>query len=197
MNGGINIKNCRIIIKDMKQGKVVADTYILGYDWNSNIVRVSATSLGGQVGSELGVLIFGKDGFYEYLGRIERSNVANETVIGLYSGQERKGRSSRRYDFHADGEITQIRIENTFITLAVPIEFQALNISATGILFSTYKGSFDKYDKIRIRMPLKDRTLELECKVVRIENSTDWQEKYGCKIMKVHTNAERQVKGDE
>lgn len=197
MGGGANIKNCRIIVKDMKHGKVVADTYILGYDWKTNIVRVSATSLKGQECSELSVLIFGKDGFYEYLGKVERTSVGNETVIGLYSGQERKGRSSRRYEFHADGDITQIKIENTFITLSIPIEFHALNISATGILFSTYKGSFHKYDRIRIRMPLKDKVLEMECKVVRIENSTDWEEKYGCKIMKVHTEAERQVKGDE
>lgn len=197
MGGGINIKNCRIIIKDINQEKVVADTYILGYDWDSNIVRISSTSLGGQKCNELSVLIFGRNGFYEYFGKIERANVANETVIGLYSGQERKGRSSRRYEFHASGDVTRIKIEDVYVTLLRPIEFTSVNISATGILISTYKGSFNKHDKISISLPLKDKELKMECKVIRIQNSTDWEEEYGCKILKVHPDAERQVKGNE
>lgn len=197
MSGGINVKNCRIIIRDTESGKTVADTYITGYDWDTNSVRISTTSLGGNRYGSISALIFGKDGFYEYYGKIEKANVANETVVALYSGQTRKGRASRRYDLHAQGDVTKIKIADAYIELQKPIEFTTLNISATGLLFRTFCDSFSRGDRICLRVLLEGKELELECKVIRVQNSDLWEEEYGCKIVAIRSDMERLVRDNE
>lgn len=191
MSGYINVKNNRIIIKDLNCDKTIADTYITGCDWDTSTVRISTTSLGGQKSDNISVLIFGKNGFYEYLGKIEKANVANETVVALYSGQERKGRASRRYELQTQGEVTQIKINDTFIELRSPMEFTTLNISATGLLIRTFCDSFKKNDRIKMNLLLEDRKMELECRIIRCQNSSLWEEEYGCRIMNIRTDEER------
>lgn len=197
MSGGINVKNCRIIIKDINYDKTVADTYITGYDWDANIIRVSTTSLKYRDCGDISALIFGKDGFYEYYGKIKGANVANETVVALYSGQERKGRTSRRYDLQTKGHVTQIKLENVYVVLHKPIEFSTLNISSTGLLFRTSSDSFKKNDRICLGVMLEGKELRLECRVIRVQNSDLREEEFGCRIIAIQSDMEGLVKNNE
>lgn len=187
MNEELKLKNCRIIIKDARENVTIGDTLITSYDWNNNAVRVSMASVDRRGCKQVNVLIIGREHLYEYSGRFRTANIGNEIEIELYQGQERKGRSTRRYEFHAKGSVERIKIQEQFIELNKPIEVTAVNISSNGILVRTWCDSFERHQQIQIKLNMEGKDLKLECEVLRIQNSTLWTEEYGCKILAVHT----------
>lgn len=41
----INLKNCRVIIREQKKNSVLADTVILGHNLLTNIIKVRASAM--------------------------------------------------------------------------------------------------------------------------------------------------------
>ena len=107
--------------------------------------------------------------------------IANELEIDLYSGRVREDRKRSRYDIKAPGKVTGIQIAGKRITLRKPIEITTKNISANGLLIESEAGSFEKGDRILIRLDLGETTLRGMYEVVRIQNQNLWTEEYGCR----------------
>ena len=149
----------KIQIKDLNTGKLIANTRITTFDSAKKTVKISASGLSSPGCREVSVLIFGVHRLLEYYGNMNKPVIANELEIDLYSGRVREDRKRSRYDIKAPGKVTGIPIAGKRITLR----------------------SFEKGDRILIRLDLGETTLRGMYEVVRIQNQNLWTEEYGCR----------------
>ncbi len=180
----------KIQIKDMNTGKLIASTRITAFDSAKKTVKISASGLSSPGCREVSVLIFGAHRLLEYYGNMNKPVIANELEIDLYSGRVREDRKRLRYDIKAPGKVTGIQIAGKRITLRKPIEITTKNISANGLLIESEAGSFEKGDRILIRLDLGETTLRGMYEVVRIQNQNLWTEEYGCRHIAMGKNRE-------
>ena len=54
----INLKNCRVIIREQKKNSVLADTVILGHNLLTNIIKVRASAMAYRPKEPVGLLVF-------------------------------------------------------------------------------------------------------------------------------------------
>ena len=52
----INLKNCRVIIREQKKNSVLADTVILGHNLLTNIIKVRASAMAYRPKEPVGLL---------------------------------------------------------------------------------------------------------------------------------------------
>lgn len=181
------LKNCRIIIKAISQNSTLADTVITSCDWQTNTVRIDSLHLpdSRRMGDVL-VLIFEREGLYEYRGKLGSVNISNEKEIRLYQGRERESRLNSRYDFRTAGAVLCIKIKKQQIMLRKPIPISTVNISSSGLLIQAMSESFRPRDEVEIDITMGDRQMKLECQIVRTQNNNLWTEEYGCRIISTH-----------
>lgn len=178
------IKNHRILIKNVKDGKIIADTKVVRYESSRNCVIIDAGSLVKLKPYDVHVLIFGEDNLYELYGTISGVMLDNEVEVLLGKSREKEDRKRARYTVTMNGFVKVICIKNQDIILRKPIVVTTVNMSSNGILFRTGTGTFPKGCKFRVQLEIDGKKMEFECEVVRIQNVTPRTEEYGCKIHK-------------
>ena len=80
------------------------------------------------------------------------------------------------------GTILSIIIDSWNIILRKPIEVKTINISSNGILFQADAGTFYIGNEFVLLLEIEEKVMELNCEVVRIQNSTIRTEEYGCRV---------------
>ena len=160
----INLKNCRVIIREQKKNSVLADTVILGHNLLTNIIKVRASAMAYRPKEPVGLLVFLENKIYSYL-------------------EQKKGRKFERYEIEASGKIEGVRIKNNMITLHKPIPVTIKNMSANGVLFKGISGCLDVGMQLQLYMDVTDSGMRYEYKVVRKQNSNPETEEYGCKMV--------------
>ena len=176
------VKNYRILIKREKDGKIVADTKVLRYDSLRNSVIIDAGCLLCRKPCNVNVLIFGADKLYEFFGSLNVVIVENEVEVLLGKTREKEDRKRTRYNVSLNGFVKIIQIKQQDVVLRKPIVVVTINMSSNGILLRTGLGTFYVGSKFQILLEIDGKKMELECQVVRIQNSTPRTEEYGCKI---------------
>lgn len=179
----INLKNCRVIIREQKKNSVLADTVILGHNLLTNIIKVRASAMAYRPKEPVGLLVFLENKIYSYLGTVQGAVIANEMSIALYDEEQKKGRKFERYEIEASGKIEGVRIKNNMITLHKPIPVTIKNMSANGVLFKGIFGCLDVGMQLQLYMDVTDSGMRYEYKVVRKQNSNPETEEYGCKMV--------------
>ena len=100
----INLKNCRVIIREQKKNSVLADTVILGHNLLTNIIKVRASAMAYRPErNQSGPLVF-ENKIYSYLGTVQGAVIANEMSIGNVAANGEKGRKFERYEIEASGD---------------------------------------------------------------------------------------------
>ena len=178
----INLKNCRVIIREQKKNNVLADTVILGHNLITNIIKVRASAMAYRPKGPVELLVFLENKIYSYLGTVQGAVIANEMSIALYDGEQKKGRKFERYEIEADGRIEGVRIKNNMITLRKPIPVTIKNLSANGVLFKSVSGCLDVGMQLELYMDVTDAGMRYEYKVVRKQNGNPETEEFGCKM---------------
>lgn len=176
----LNFKNCRIIVKDMENDNVLSDTRILSHDNSANTIKVSVGDIQFVPMQEICMLIFEQKRLYEYQGTLGRTMTANEITIFLKQGQERESRGCKRYTFEMPGEITALKIENTYVKLHTPIPLKTRNISANGLLLKTMATSLYVGMIARLELQMDGKIYQVETEVMRTQNASLQTEEYGC-----------------
>jgi len=176
------VKNHRILIKRVKDGKIIADTKVLRYDSLRNSVVIDAGSLLKKKPYNVNVLIFGDEKLYEFYGTITGVMVENEIEVLLGKTREKEDRKRTRYTVSMNGFVKVIQIKQQNIALRKPIVVVTINMSSNGILLRTGSGTFYVGSKFQILLEMEGRNMEFDCEVVRIQNSTPRTEEYGCRI---------------
>jgi hypothetical protein len=181
MDGARLWKNCRIIIKDKDNDKVIADTRILSVAPGKHAVKVSASSVNGRLGERIFALIFARNGMLQYRGVIKGPVIANEVEIVLHAGGKKEDRECERYNIQTEGFIEAVILGNDRIVLQKPIEVVTVNMGANGILIRTFPGSFEVGDKIELVIDLQQKQYRSIYEIVRAQNRCAWNEEYGCR----------------
>lgn len=186
----IEIKNCRILIKNTENGQIVADTKIIRFDRLTNSVYISADSLRERKYYNISAFIFAKKCLYEFFGTIKGVLVGNEIEVLLGKSTEKESRARTRYPIAMEGNVDGILIEDKMVKLRRAIYIQTINMSANGILMKADSGCFGIGDGFSLNLKMEDGEIQLNCKVVRTQNSTMLTEEYGCRISEIWIDSE-------
>lgn len=184
------IKNCRILIKNTENGQIIADTEIIRFDGRTNSVYISADSLRERKYYNISAFIFAKKCLYELFGTIKGVLVGNEIEVLLGKGKEKESRRRTRYPVALEGIIDGIIIDDKTIKLRKAIYIQTINMSANGILMKADSGCFGIGDCFSLNLKVEDSEVQLNCKIVRIQNSSMLTEEYGCRIYEISIDRE-------
>lgn len=186
------LKNRRIIIKDMENDRLIADTQIIRYNRLSNSVMISAASFQEKKFYNISAIIFTDKGLYESYGTIRGVVTGNEIEVFLGKSKEKKDRAKTRYPISVEGNVKGIYIDNKEVSLHRGIHIETLNMSANGVLIKADAGSFDVGEIFTLALEIGKETLELQCIVVRIHKSDVFLDEYGCRIDEIRI-AEREA----
>lgn len=176
------LKNCRILIKDMENGSIIADTKIVRFDSLANAAYISADSIVDRKYCSISAIVFAKECLYEFFGTIRGVLVDNEIEVSLGKSKEKEDRAKTRYPVTLGGSIVGIFIEDRLIKLRKAMLIQTINMSANGVLMQADSGCFQIGDRFCLNLKVEEGRIELSCQIVRIQNSDMLTEEYGCRI---------------
>lgn len=180
-----DLKNCRVLIKDIASGELLADTQITDYDCRAQVLRIQQSGLRVKYeelqGGPVTALVFFQNMLYEYRGVLRKALTAGKIQISLFGGKEYENRQKYRYDMQMTGRIEGIIFGGQKVMLKEPIEVVSKNISGNGILMQAMAGSLEKGDYAEIFLDLKGTYVRGIYEVMRIQNQTLWTEEYGCR----------------
>lgn len=189
MNEG-ELKNRRIIIKDIENDKIITDTQIIRYNSLSNSVMISAASFQEKKFYNISAIIFTEKGLYESYGTIRGVITGNEIEVFLGKSREKEDRAKTRYPISLEGNVKGIYIDNKEVSLHRGIHIETVNMSANGVLIKADAGSFDVGEIFTLVLEMGKNTLELQCEIVRIHKSDILLEEYGCRIDEIRVTKE-------
>ncbi len=181
------LKNRRIIIKDIESGRIIADTQIIRYNSLSNSVMISTASFQEKKFYNISAIIFTEKGLYESSGTIRGIITGNEIEVFLGRSREKEDRAKTRYPISVVGNVKGIYIDNKEVSLQRGIQIETINMSANGILIKADAGSFDVGEVFTLLLDMGKETLDLQCEIVRIHKSDILLEEYGCRIEEIRT----------
>lgn len=176
------VKNRRILIKNTEDGQIIADTKIIRFDSLTNSALISADSLRERKFYNISAYIFAEECLYEFFGTIKGALVNNEIEVFLGKSKEKEDRAKTRYPVALEGSIVAVIIESRLIKLRKAMPIETINMSANGILMKADYGSFHIDDCFTLSLKVEEGRIELNCKIVRIQNSSMLTEEYGCRI---------------
>ena len=180
-----DVKNCRILIRNEENKQIIADTEIIRFDSHTNSVYISADSLRERKPYNISAYIFEKECLYEFSGSIRGVLVGNEIEVLLGKSRKKESRARTRYPVALEGNIDGIIIEEKMIKLRKAIYVETIDMSSNGILMKADSGCFGIGDCFSLNLKVEDGEIQLNCKVVRIQNSNMLTEEYGCRISEV------------
>ncbi len=186
------LKNRRILIKNMEDDTVIADTVILRFKSASNSVIISADSLQEKKFYNISAMIFMDKCLYEFSGTIRGAVVENEIEVFLGKSKAKESRTMTRYPISLEGSIKGVYIDAKEISLHKSIHIKTINMSASGVLLQADVGCFNIGEIFSLVLETQEGVLEMRCEVVRIqeaeasseEDQEDMmlREEYGCRI---------------
>lgn len=176
------IRNRRILIKNIEDGALIADTRILRFNSLTNSVIISADSLTDKKYYRIAAFIFAEECLYELAGTIKGVMVDNEIEVFLGRSKEKEDRARTRYPVKLEGVIEAVLIDDREICLRKPIHIRTINMSANGVLMQADAGCFAMGDGFVLTLDMEKGIIVLECGIVRIEQSDMLTEEYGCRI---------------
>lgn len=185
------IKNRRILIKNIEDGKIIADTKVIRFNSLTNAVLISADSLADRKYYNISAFIFAKKCLYEFYGTIKGVLVGNEVEVLLGKSKEKEDRARTRYPVALEGNIDGIMIEGKMILLRKAIHIQTINMSASGVLMKADSGCFIIGDCFTLNLKVEEGEINLTCEIVRIQNSGMLTEEYGCRITEIQIEREK------
>lgn len=184
------LKNRRILIKNTEDGTIIADTKIIRFDSRTNSVAISANSFGEKKYYNILAYVFAEECLYEFFGTIKGAMVNNEIEVFLGKSKTKENRAKTRYPVAMEGKINGVVINGRLIRLRKFMHIQTINMSANGVLMKSDAGCFNVGDSFSLLLKTEKKTINVICKIVRIQNNSMLTEEYGCRIMEIRSDNE-------
>lgn len=176
-----DVKNRRIIIKNAEDNQTIADTEIISYDDNANSILIPAESIQDKKFYRIIAIIFAKDNLYKFHGTI-RGVVSSQGIDVFLSKQEtKKVRQTTRYPVNLEGEIEGVYSNGKLDMFSRVIPINAVNMSSNGILLKAETGLIQRGRMYSLLLKTDAGTLQMQCEIVRIQNTRTWAKDYGCR----------------
>lgn len=187
------LKNRRILIKNLEDDTVIADTVILRFNSVSKSVMISADSLPEKKSYNISAMIFMDQRLFEFCGTIRGAAVENEVEVFLGKSKTKESRTRTRYPISLEGNIKGVYIDAKEVSLHKSIHIKTINMSASGVLLQADVGCFDIGEIFSLVLEIQEGVLEMQCEVVRIQGGGNTpqdegvqagplREEYGCRI---------------
>lgn len=179
-----DIKNCRMVIRDVESGETIADTTILTYDAGKDQIEIAASSGKLQEGSVISALIFCAAGLVESHGTVGGTQ-EDKILITLYEGTAKNDRHAVRYQVNIQGNVDLInRPSEGKITDA--FEITVLNMSSIGLLMQAPAGKIKAEDVVRFSAITKGQRIIITAEATRVDAGENGTEKVGCSVQLVN-----------
>lgn len=184
------LKNRRILIKNVEDGKIIADTKIIRFDSLTNSAAISADSLVEKKYYNISAYVFAEECLYEFFGTIKGAMVDNEIEVFLGKSKAKEDRAKTRYPVALEGRIDGVVIDGRLIRLRKAMNIQTINMSANGVLMKADAGCFNVGESFSLLLRTEERDIGVICEIVRIQNCCMLTEEYGCRITEIRLNSE-------
>ncbi|MDE6844869.1 MAG: PilZ domain-containing protein [Lachnospiraceae bacterium] len=184
------LKNRRILIKNIEDGKIIADTKIIRFDSLTNSAAISADSLVEKKYYNISAYVFAEECLYEFFGTIKGAMVDNEIEVFLGKSKTKEDRAKTRYPVALEGRIDGVVIDGRLIRLRKAMNIQTINMSANGVLMKADAGCFNVGESFSLLLRTEERDIGVICEIVRIQNGCMLTEEYGCRITEIRLNNE-------
>lgn len=179
-----DLKNCRVVVRDVESGRTIADTMILTYDEQSDTIRVATDGITLEKGRKISALIFSRSGLFENQGTVGDRD-GEQTLITLYEGTARNDRHAVRYRVNIQGQIDRITRPSAG-KIEEKIDITVLNMSSIGLLVQVPAGKVQEKDVIRFSAVSKGQRLVITAEVMRVAGAENGMENIGCSIQLVN-----------
>lgn len=176
------VKNRRIIIKNAENDQTIADTEVISYDSNADLIIIPAASIQDKKFYRIIAIIFAKDHLYKFHGTIRGNVSSREIEVFLSKRETEKERRTLRYPVDLEGTIDGTYKNGKINMLSKPVPVKAVNMSSNGILLKTETGYFRIGEMYSLFLKTEAGTLQMQCEIVRIQNTGSWSKEYGCRI---------------
>ena len=184
------LKNRRILIKNIEDGKIIADTKIIRFDSLTNSAAISADSLVEKKYYKISAYVFAEECLYEFFGTIKGAMVNNEIEVFLGKSKTKEDRAKTRYSVAMEGKIDGVVVGGRLVRLRKFMHIQTINMSANGVLMKADAGCFNVGDSFSLFFKTEERPIQVICEIVRIQNCCMLTEEYGCRITEIRRNNE-------
>lgn len=190
------VKNRRIIIKNTENNQTIADTEIISYDGTADSLLIPAGSIQDKKFYRVSAIIFAKDNLYKFHGTIRGIVSGREIEVLLSKRDTEKERQALRYPVDLEGKIEGIYKSDGKVDIfnkAVPVN--AVNMSSNGVLLKTETGYFKIGETYSLLLKTDAGTLQMQCEIIRIQNSGTWSKNYGCRIGNMQWTEKKNLSG--
>jgi len=178
-----NLRQCRIVIRDVEKEETIADTTIIAHDMDRGHIAVEADGFEVAEGVVISALVFSKSGLFETQGTVGARD-GNKMGIVLYEGSDKDDRHAVRYQVNITGVVDQITRQGEKIS--DNFEITVLNMSSIGLLAQAPKGRIKDEDTIRFAAVTKGQRIIITAHVERVEACGDGKEDVGCSVQLVN-----------
>ncbi len=178
-----NLRQCRIVIREVAQGETIADTIIIAHDIESGKIEIETDVFNVEEGSVISALVFSKSGLFETQGTVGIRE-GNKSAIVLYEGSDKDDRHAVRYQVNINGTVDMITRQNEKISENFDITI--LNMSSIGLLAQAPAGRIKDEDNIRFAAVTKGQRIIITAHVERVETCENGKENVGCTVQLVN-----------
>ena len=166
-----------ILINDT-EGNLLSSTIITSCEKETLRIEVEEMPEALVNGASCRLLILSSPAPYEYQGRVLREG--SRMSIALFRGQEMENRGNMRYKINSPALIEHLVCNGQAYPLHTPLKVELMNISKSGVRFSTPYYAMTNGDRFQMRMKISDSEKLLIADVNNcLDNGTESSE-YGC-----------------
>lgn len=176
----------RVVVKSLKDNKIVVDSKIVDYNSFENVIYISASTVLSFNLGKLGILIFTDKHLYEYQGILNDAICNNMYQIALAKGGTKECRTATRYNICLNGTVDAVYIDSVKIPLRVHIPVSTIDMSAVGVLLRSVARMLDKGITYHLIVNSPAGNLLMKFEVVRITYLDSMNAEYGCKVRDMH-----------
>lgn len=181
---GEDLRNLKVVVRDTKTGKTIADTTVRYYNKQFDVIRIDSDGISDEMYSRVEVLLFSQKGSFKCSGTVRGNGRTGEVDIALYNGNEADDRGAVRYSLEMPGVLNMV-LRPGEGAKEMSVAVMVLNMSTTGFLFRAPTGVLEKNDIVKINCLFKGRHLALQGEIVRTQNMDIQSIEYGCKLFSV------------
>lgn len=176
-----NFKNGRVVVRDRESGDVIAETTVLEFDANNNILTIPKGSISPQENRALTLLILSHNVAYEYFGNIRRNRAGDDIRIAIFGEKEKEERGYPRYELQAKATIDSFVVRGQRVALGRPVPIQIKNISANGLLIQTGEYELEIGEQLWVNIHLEGNSFTSKYEIVRTQLEDEQILLYGCR----------------
>lgn len=188
------LKGCKVILHDEKSGKTLAETVVLDFDRQRQVITVNTSRYSLADAARLSLLILSERTIVECMGTARRQDSRGQREIALFHVAEKESRGSTRYALQAPARIESVLLANRIIPLDEPLEVTVLDISASGIRIQTDRSELFRGCCFQLRLKIAESDTVVETTVVRVQEGKNGVKSFGCRFIALESGADAILK---